>query len=45
MKDCDVCICEDCIKQERCCICKNCVNCPEEHFKSECPYGGFESDN
>lgn len=45
MKDCEICICPDCEKQERCEICKNCFSCPEDSYKSECPYGGFESDN
>lgn len=45
MKDCEVCICPDCNKWRKCEICKECSNCPEENYKSECPYGGFESDN
>ena len=45
MKDCEVCICGDCKKQKRCEICKGCANTPEERGKSECQYGGFESDN
>lgn len=45
MKDCEVCICPDCEKQEKCDICNNCFNCPAEGQKSECPFGGFESEN
>lgn len=45
MKDCEVCICPDCRKQEKCQICNTCFNCVNEQRKSECPYGGFESDN
>lgn len=45
MKDCEVCICPDCRKQEKCAICENCFNCPDERCKSECPFGGFESDD
>lgn len=44
-KDCEVCICSDCRKQGKCSYCENCFNNPEEKGKSECPYGGFESDN
>lgn len=36
MKDCEVCICPDCRKQEECEICNNCFNCPAEGCKSEC---------
>lgn len=45
MKDCEICICPDCRKQDECEICNKCYTCPGEHYKSECPYGGFESDN
>lgn len=45
MKDCEACICQDCIKQDKCEICKACYTCTGERTKSECPYGGFESDN
>lgn len=45
MKDCEICICQDCIKQERCTICEKCFNSTEENCKSECPYGGFESED
>lgn len=43
--ECKICICPDCIKQGECEICDKCYSCPEEHYKSECLYGGFESDN
>lgn len=43
--ECSICICPDCRKQDECEICNKCYICPGEHCKSECPYGGFESDN
>ena len=45
MKDCEVCFCQDCQKQDECEICKKCYTCPGDNAKSECPFGGFESDN
>lgn len=36
---CDVCVCADCRKKERCEVCKT---CDMNKYHSECPHGGFE---
>lgn len=45
ISECSVCICPDCRKQDECEICNKCYTCPGDNAKSECPFGGYESDN